>query len=126
MNKPLTILHPFFHLIELLVSKSQFFINANMLKNHLIFSDRSRLIRKNVFHSSQLFRTVGVPHNSPPHQFVPADLKRVEKFSEIQVDPHRDGDDGAQEHDHAHELHRNIGKLGSLEEQKHTHQYDHD
>ena len=72
-------------------------LHRDFLKNHVVLSQRAGLVRQQVLEAAKFFRDCRVASNGPSDVLVIFNLVLVEKFGEVEVDSHRDRDDGAEE-----------------------------
>ncbi len=95
-------------LILVFIGELHLIFNGNSFENHLILGKCSSLVSQNVPDSSQFFGDCGVPGNASFDQFIVVDIVRVKEFGKVEIDSHGNGDDGAEQNDHSHELNDDV------------------
>ncbi len=112
-------------LFILIVGKLGLIVNRNLPKEHIILCQSPCFIREDVLDSSKFLRTVAVSGDCALDRLILVDEVGIEEFGEVEVDPHGDGDDGAQKDQHSHELNGKVYELNLLQQQEHNSQEHH-
>jgi len=79
-------------------------LHRNFLKNHVVLRQSARLVRQHKLNAAQLLRNRRVSSNGPLDVAVHLDAVLVIQFGKIQVDSHRDGDNGAEQENDSEEF----------------------
>lgn len=112
--------------LVLFIGELSLIVDGDLPEEHIILSEGASFIGEDIFDPAQLLRAVAIPGDCSLNVVVFVDEIGIEELGKIQIDSHGNGNDGAEQDQHPHELDRHVDEFSLLKQQEHYSQAHHD